>query len=103
MRLHERLLHHPHRARSGRVTRATVHTSASRWVTVDSMASLAARLRSFLSPAARTDRRNIHSLAVQLGASVEDAEWVYRRSREVGHGAAMLEWEALCRERDARR
>lgn len=61
--------------------------------------SIADRVRAILSPAARADRRNIESLARQLGASAEDAEWVYRRSREVGHGAAMLEWEELCRER----
>ena len=57
------------------------------------------RVRAFLSPTARADRRNIASLASQLGCSREDAAWVYRRSREVGHGAAMLEWEEKCRDR----
>ena len=61
--------------------------------------SLVDRLRVMLSPSARTDRRNVHSLAVKLGISFEDAEWIYRRSREVGHGTAMLEWEELCRQR----
>ena len=61
--------------------------------------SLVDRLRAILSPSARTDRRNIESLAAKLAISDEDAAWIYRRSREVGHGAAMLEWEELCRQR----
>ena len=61
--------------------------------------SVTERLREMLSPSARTERRNIQALAEQLGASTDDAAWVYRRSREVGHGAAMLEWEERCRER----
>jgi hypothetical protein len=60
------------------------------------------RLRLMLSPGARDDRRNIAALAKQLGSSAEDATWVYERSRQVGHGAAMLEWEERCRERQSR-
>jgi hypothetical protein len=63
--------------------------------------SLADRLRAVLSPSARDDKRNIDSLATKLGCSRDDAEWVYGRSREVGHGAAMIEWEERCRERAA--
>ena len=63
--------------------------------------SFAHRLRAVLSPSGRDDKRNIDSLAAKLGCSREDAEWVYGRSREVGHGAAMLEWEERCRERAA--
>ena len=61
--------------------------------------SLVDRLRAILSPSSRADERNIDSLAVKLGASRDDAEWVYRRSHEVGFGAAMLEWDELCRKR----
>lgn len=55
------------------------------------MPSLPQRLHQFLSPAARADRRNIASLAMQLGVPCDEAEAIYRRSREVGFGAAMTE------------
>jgi hypothetical protein len=63
------------------------------------MSSLLERVRGLLSPSARTDRRNIDSLAKRLGMPVEDAAVIYRRSRAVGFGAAMTEYEGRCRER----
>jgi hypothetical protein len=62
------------------------------------MASLTSRLLDAVLPRRRDDRRNIEALAARLGASTDDAEWVYRRSRAVGYGAAMLEYEARCRD-----
>jgi hypothetical protein len=67
------------------------------------MPSLIDRVMAVLSPARRVDRRNVEALAAKLGCSREDAEQVYRRSHEVGFGAAMLEYEQRCRERDATR
>jgi hypothetical protein len=32
---------------------------------------------------------------------MDDAAWIYGRSRQVGHGTAMLEYEERCRERAA--
>lgn len=58
------------------------------------VSSLRERLRRLLSPAARADERNITSLAERLCLPREDASWIYRRSREVGFGAAMSEYEA---------
>lgn len=54
------------------------------------MPGLPQRLR-FLSLSARADRRNIASLARQLGVPCDEAEAIYHRSREVGFGAAMSE------------
>jgi hypothetical protein len=68
--------------------------------TVSSMPSLPERLLALLSPGRRAERRNIDALAARLGASVDDAAWIYGRSREVGYGAAMLEYEERCRERN---
>lgn len=63
------------------------------------MSSLLERVRDMVSPSARTDRRNIDSLAERLGVPVEDAAVIYRRSRAVGFGAAMTEYEERRRER----
>jgi len=68
---------------------------------VASMPSLLERVREQLSPGRRADRRNIVALARRLGTSTDDAAWIYGRSRHVGHGAAMLEYEERCRERAA--
>ncbi len=61
------------------------------------MPTLIERIR-LLAPAARAERRNIESLAARLGVSIDDAAWIHARSREVGFGAAMTEYEARCRE-----
>jgi phage replication-related protein YjqB (UPF0714/DUF867 family) len=52
------------------------------------------RVRVALSFRHRDDRRNVAALASHLGVSREDADWIYRRSREVGYPTALTEFEA---------
>ena len=67
--------------------------------TVTSMQSLMERLRDLLSVGSRDDRRNIAALAERLDIPTEEAARIYRRSREVGYGVAMQEYEERCEER----
>ena len=68
----------------------------------DRVSSLIGRLRG-LVPGAGDDRRNIAVLARRLGVPETDAAWIYARSREVGFGAAITEYEgrSVTAERDA--
>lgn len=70
--------------------------------TVAAMPPLFDRVRDALSPARRHDRHNAAALASRLGVSLADAAWIVGRSREVGYGATMLEYEEICRQRQAR-
>ena len=58
----------------------------------DRLRSLLDRMHAFRHLETSDDARNIASLARQLGVPAGDAAWIYRRSREVGFGAAMTEY-----------
>jgi len=60
----------------------------------DPLSSLIERVRALIPNRADDDRRNIAALAHRLGVSRTDAAWIYRRSHDVGFGAAMTEYEA---------
>jgi hypothetical protein len=69
---------------------------------IAAMSSVIERLLSLLTPPRRQHRRNISALAARLGTTTDDAAWIYARSRAVGHGAAMVEYQAMCAERESR-
>ena len=60
----------------------------------DRVSSLVGRVRALVPDRGDDDRRNIATLARRLDVSVDDARWIYQRSRDVGFGAAMTEYEA---------
>jgi hypothetical protein len=62
-------------------------------VYTDPLRSLLERIRAILHLDGGDDRRNIASLARQLDVPPDDAAWIYRRSREVGFGAAKSEYD----------
>lgn len=59
----------------------------------DRLSSLIGRVRALIPSRADDDRRNIAALAHRLNVPETDAAWIYGRSREVGFGAAMTEYE----------
>ncbi len=59
--------------------------------------SLLLRMLRALSPTGLIERRNVAALARQLRIGRRDAEWIVRRSRQVGYPQARTEFEAYAR------